>query len=38
MIIKKTPEEIDKIAAAGVVLVKALALVQSKLRPGVTTG
>jgi methionyl aminopeptidase len=38
VIIKKTPEEIDKIAAAGAILVKALALVQSKLRPGVTTG
>ena len=37
MIIKKTPAEIDKIAAAGAVLVKTLGLVQSKLRPGVTT-
>jgi methionyl aminopeptidase len=38
VIIKKSPEEIDKIAAAGEILVKALALLQSKLRPGVTTG
>jgi methionyl aminopeptidase len=38
VIIKKSPEEIDKIAAAGAVLVKTLSLVQSKLRPGVTTG
>ena len=38
MIIKKTPEEIDQIAAAGKVLVRALSLLQSKLRPGVTTG
>jgi methionyl aminopeptidase len=37
VIIKKTPEEIDRMAAAGEILVKALALVQSKLRPGVTT-
>jgi methionyl aminopeptidase len=38
MIIKKTPAEIDKIAAAGEILVKTLALLRSKLRPGVTTG
>jgi methionyl aminopeptidase len=38
LIIKKSPEEIDKIAAAGDILVKTLALLQSKLRPGVTTG
>src|SRR5205807_3526381 len=37
VIIKKTPAEIETIAAAGAVLVKTLALVQSKLRPGVTT-
>jgi len=37
VIIKKTPAEIDKIAAAGAVLVRTLALIQSKLRPGVTT-
>jgi len=38
VIIKKTPEEIEKIAAAGEILVKTLSLLQSKLRPGVTTG
>jgi methionyl aminopeptidase len=37
MIIKKSPEEIDKMAAAGDILVKTLALLQSKIRPGVTT-
>jgi methionyl aminopeptidase len=37
VIIKKTPEETDKIAAAGEILVKTLDLLQSKLRPGVTT-
>ena len=38
MIVKKTPEEIAKMEAAGAVLVKTLNVVQSKLRPGVTTG
>jgi methionyl aminopeptidase len=38
MIIKKSPEEIERIAAAGEILAKTLALLQSKLRPGVTTG
>jgi methionyl aminopeptidase len=38
MIIKKSPDEIEKIAAAGEILVKTLSLLQSKLRPGVTTG
>ena len=37
MIIRKSPGEIDKIAAAGDILVRTLALVESKLRPGVTT-
>jgi methionyl aminopeptidase len=37
VIIKKSPEEIDKIAAAGSILVKTLALMQSKVRPGVST-
>jgi methionyl aminopeptidase len=37
VIITKTPAEIDKIAEAGAILVRTLALVQSKLRPGVTT-
>jgi methionyl aminopeptidase len=37
VIVKKTPEEIDKIAAAGSVLVRTLSLLKGKLRPGVTT-
>jgi methionyl aminopeptidase len=37
MIIKKSLEEIDQIAAAGAILVKTLALVQGKVRPGVST-
>ena len=37
MILKKSPEEIDKVAAAGEILVKTLSLVQGKIRPGVTT-
>ena len=37
MIIKKSPEEIDKIAAAGAILVRTLKLIESKIRPGVTT-
>ena len=37
MIVKKTPAEIDKMAAAGAILVRTLALVESKIRPGVTT-
>jgi methionyl aminopeptidase len=37
VIIKKTPEEIDKIAAAGEILVKTLKLLEAKARPGVTT-
>ena len=38
MIIKKSPEEIAKIAAAGDILVRTLKLLESKVRPGVTTG
>jgi methionyl aminopeptidase len=38
VIVKKTPEEIDKMAAAGAILVRTLQLVESKIRPGVTTG
>jgi methionyl aminopeptidase len=37
VIIKKTTEEMDKIGAAGEILIKTLALLESKLRPGVTT-
>src|SRR4051812_42826621 len=38
MIIKKTPAEIDKMAAAGDILVRTLRLLESKVREGVTTG
>jgi methionyl aminopeptidase len=37
MIIKKSPAEIDKMAAAGEILVQTLELLQSKIRPGVRT-
>ena len=37
MIIKKTPAEIDRMAAAGGILVRTLGLLQGKVRPGVTT-
>jgi methionyl aminopeptidase len=37
VIVKKTPEQIDKMAAAGDVLVRTLELVEGKIRPGVTT-
>jgi methionyl aminopeptidase len=37
VIIRKTPEEIEAIAAAGAVLARCHAMLQSKARPGVTT-
>ena len=37
MIIRKTPEELDKMAAAGDVLVRCHDILRSKARPGVTT-
>lgn len=37
MIVKKTPEEIAKMAAAGDVLVRALAILEGKVRAGVST-
>ncbi len=37
MIIRKSPEEIDKIAAAGAIVVRTLRLLERQLRPGVTT-
>jgi methionyl aminopeptidase len=37
VIVKKTPEQIDKMAAAGDILVRTLELVEGKIRPGVTT-
>jgi methionyl aminopeptidase len=38
MIIRKTPEQIEKMALAGDVLVRCLKMLESKARPGVTTG
>jgi methionyl aminopeptidase len=38
VIIRKTPEEIDAIAAAGKVLARCHEIVRGKARPGVTTG
>jgi methionyl aminopeptidase len=38
MIIKKSPAEIEQMAAAGAVLVKTMNLLAGKIRPGVTTG
>src|ERR1700744_1382615 len=37
MIIKKTPDEIDRMAAAGAILVRTMNLLQGKIRPGITT-
>jgi methionyl aminopeptidase len=37
MIIKKTPEEIERMAAAGGILVRTMNLLAGKIRPGVTT-
>jgi methionyl aminopeptidase len=37
VIIKKTPEEIERMAAAGTILVKTMNLLAGKIRPGVTT-
>ena len=37
MIIRKTPEQVDKMAAAGEILVRCLRLLATKARPGVTT-
>ncbi len=38
MIIKKTPDEIERMAAAGAILVRTMNLLAGKIRPGVTTG
>jgi methionyl aminopeptidase len=38
MIIRKTPEQVEKMALAGDVLVRCLNILESKARPGVTTG
>ena len=37
MIIKKSPADIDKMAAAGAILVRTMDLLAGKIRPGVTT-
>ncbi|MGH2909793.1 MAG: type I methionyl aminopeptidase, partial [Solirubrobacteraceae bacterium] len=37
MIIKKTPEEIERMAASGALLVRAMNLLAGTIRPGVTT-
>lgn len=37
MIIKKSPQEIDRMAAAGAILVKTMNLLAGKVRPGATT-
>jgi methionyl aminopeptidase len=37
VIIKKSPEEIDQMAAAGSILVRTMSLLAGKVRPGVTT-
>jgi methionyl aminopeptidase len=38
VIIKKSPQEIEKMAQAGVILVATLAMLKDSIRPGVTTG
>jgi methionyl aminopeptidase len=37
MIIKKTPEQVEKMAASGEILVRCLKVLTSKARPGITT-
>ncbi len=37
MIIRKTPEQVEKMAAAGEVLVRCLRMLSAKSRPGITT-
>jgi methionyl aminopeptidase len=37
VIIKKSPEEIDRMAAAGAILVKTMSLLAGKVRPGTST-
>jgi methionyl aminopeptidase len=38
VIVKKSPAEIDQMAAAGAILVKTMDLLAGKVRPGMTTG
>jgi methionyl aminopeptidase len=37
MIIKKTPEQVEKMAASGEILVRCLKMLAAKVRPGITT-
>src|SRR5947208_12466753 len=37
MVIKKSPEEIERMAVAGDILVKTMSLLAGKIRPGATT-
>ncbi len=37
MIIRKTPEQVDQMAAAGDILVRTLKMLKAKARPGITT-
>jgi methionyl aminopeptidase len=37
LIVKKSPAEIEQIAAAGAILVKSMSVLEAKIRPGVTT-
>jgi methionyl aminopeptidase len=37
MIIRKTPEQVDRMAAAGEILVRCLRMLESKARAGATT-
>ena len=37
MIIRKTPEQVDQMAAAGDILVRTMQVLKSKARPGITT-
>lgn len=37
MIIRKTPEELDQMAVGGDILVRCLKMLESKVRPGITT-
>ena len=38
MIVKKSPVEVEKMAAAGAILVDTLSLLKARVRPGITTG
>ena len=37
MIVRKTPEQLEQMAAAGEVLVRCMRMLESKIRPGITT-